>query len=111
MDHSQSQARGVDPSTRRAAVVVAMLSGFLTPFMSSSVNIALAAIGRTYPVSAATLGWVSTANILAAAALVVPFGRLADLMGRRRILLAGAVVFTAASVAARSRCNSPAVYA
>ena len=100
MDHSQSQARGVDPSTRRAAVVVAMLSGFLTPFMSSSVNIALAAIGRTYPVSAATLGWVSTANILAAAALVVPFGRLADLVGRRRILLAGAVVFTAASAGA-----------
>ena len=74
-----------------------MLSGFLTPFMSSSVNIALAAIGRTFPVSAVTLGWVSTANILAAAALVVPFGRLADLVGRRRILLAGAVVFTAAS--------------
>jgi len=74
-----------------------MLSGFLTPFMSSSVNIALAAIGRTWPVSAATLGWVSTANILAAAALVVPFGRLADIVGRRRILLAGAVVFTAAS--------------
>jgi EmrB/QacA subfamily drug resistance transporter len=77
-----------------------MLSGFLTPFMSSSVNIALAAIGRTYPVSAVTLGWVSTANILAAAALVVPFGRLADIVGRRRVLLAGAVVFTAASAGA-----------
>jgi EmrB/QacA subfamily drug resistance transporter len=87
----------VDSSTRRAAVVIAMLSGFLTPFMSSSVNIALAAIGRTFPVSAVTLGWVSTANILAAAALVVPFGRLADLVGRRRVLLAGVVVFTAAS--------------
>jgi EmrB/QacA subfamily drug resistance transporter len=85
---------------RRSAVAIAMLSGFLTPFMSSSVNIALAAIGRTYPVSAATLGWVSTANILAAAALVVPFGRLADIVGRRRILLAGAVVFTAASAGA-----------
>lgn len=89
-----------DPATRRAAVIIAMLSGFLTPFMSSSVNIALAEIGRTFPVSAATLGWVSTANILAAAALVVPFGRLADLVGRRRILLAGAVVFTAASAGA-----------
>jgi MFS family permease len=89
-----------DASTRRTAVAIAMLSGFLTPFMSSSVNIALAAIGRDFPVSAVTLGWVSTANILAAAALVVPFGRLADIVGRRLVLLAGAVVFTAASAGA-----------
>jgi EmrB/QacA subfamily drug resistance transporter len=90
----------VDPSLRRSAVAVATLGGFLMPFMSSSVNIALPAIGRDFPAAAATLGWVPTAALLSAAALVVPLGRLADLRGRRRVFLAGVVVFTLASLAA-----------
>jgi EmrB/QacA subfamily drug resistance transporter len=83
---------------RRAAVAVATLGAFLTPFTSSAVNLALPTIGRGFGATAVTLGWISTANILAAAALVVPLSRLADLRGRRRVFLAGVVVFTAASV-------------
>jgi MFS family permease len=73
----------VDPATRRAAIVVATLGSFLMPFTASAVNIALPAIGRDFPVSAVTLGWVLTSALLSAAALVVPLGRLADLRGRR----------------------------
>jgi len=90
----------IDPGTRRSAIVVATLGSFLTPFTASAVNIALPAIGRDFPVSAVTLGWVLTAALLSAAALVVPLGRLADLYGRRRIFLAGVIVFTLASLAA-----------
>ena len=77
---------------------MATLGAFLTPFTSSAVNLALPAIARDFRASAVTLGWISTANILAAAALVVPFSRLADLHGRRRVFLAGAVAFAAASL-------------
>jgi len=87
-----------DPALRRAAIVVATLGAFLTPFTSSAVNLALPTIGRTFGASAVTLGWISTVNILAAAALVVPFSRLADLHGRRRVFLIGVVAFTAASL-------------
>lgn len=87
-----------DLSLRRAAIVVATLGAFLTPFTSSAVNLALPTIGRGFGASAVTLGWITTANILAAAALVVPFSRLADLHGRRRVFLIGVVVFTAASL-------------
>ncbi len=80
-----------DPALRRAAIVVATLGAFLTPFTSSAVNLALPTIGRTFGASAVTLGWISTVNILAAAALVVPFSRLADLHGRRRVFLIGVV--------------------
>jgi EmrB/QacA subfamily drug resistance transporter len=90
----------IDPTLRRSAVAAATLGGFLMPFMSSSVNIALPAIGRDFPSAAVTLAWVPTAALLAAAALVVPLGRLADLLGRRRVFLAGVVVFTLASLAA-----------
>jgi EmrB/QacA subfamily drug resistance transporter len=97
VSHSQ---QWVDPGTRRAAIVVATLGSFLMPFTASAVNIALPAIGRDFPVTAVTLGWVLTSALLSAAALVVPLGRLADLRGRRRVFLAGVVVFTLASLAA-----------
>ncbi len=95
---SASSPPPADPGLRRAAVVVAMLGAFLTPFTSSAVSLALPTIGRGYGASAVALGWISTANILAAAALVVPISRLADLRGRRRVFLAGVLVFTAASI-------------
>lgn len=91
-------------SLRRTALTVSMLSGFLTPFMASSMNVAMPFIGREFGLSAVTLGWVLTAYILAAAMLLVPFGRLADLVGRKRIYslglsldIAGAVLGAAAS--------------
>jgi EmrB/QacA subfamily drug resistance transporter len=87
-----------DRALRRAAIAVATLGAFLTPFTSSAVNLALPTIGRGFGASAVTLGWISTANILAAAALVVPFSRLADLHGRRRVFLLGVVAFTVASL-------------
>lgn len=99
------------PSLRRAAVLVAGLGAFLTPFMASAVNIALPAVGRAFPVSAVTLGWISTANLLAAAALVVPLGRLADIRGRRGVFLAGIVVFTVGSLLAGLAGSMPQLIA
>ncbi len=87
-----------DRTLRRSAILVATLGAFLTPFTSSAVNLALPTIGRGFGASAVTLGWITTANILAAAALVVPFSRLADLHGRRRVFLLGVIVFTLASL-------------
>ena len=69
-----------------------MLAAFLTPFMASSLNLAMPFIGKEFGLSAVTLGWVPTVYILAAAMLLVPFGRLADLVGRKRILAMGLVL-------------------
>ena len=74
-----------DQSLRRTALTVSMLSAFLTPFMASSMNVAMPFIGKEFGLSAVTLSWVLTAYILAAAMLLVPFGRLADLVGRKKI--------------------------
>jgi EmrB/QacA subfamily drug resistance transporter len=48
---------------------------------------------------AVTLGWITSAYIIAAAVFIVPFGRYADIVGRRKIFLAGVLVFTLASLA------------
>ncbi len=85
------------PAVRRATLVTATVTAFLTPFMGSAVNVALPSIGRDLAMDAIDLGWVATAFILAAAASLVPFGRLADIHGRKRIFTWGVVLFTAAS--------------
>ncbi len=74
---------------RRTALTVSMFSAFLTPFMASSMNVAMPFIGKEFGLGAVTLGWVLTTYTLAAAMLLVPFGRLADLVGRKRIFALG----------------------
>jgi EmrB/QacA subfamily drug resistance transporter len=64
------------------------------------VNIAIPAMGRTFPGAGISgLSWVLNAYAIAFAALLVPAGRLADHHGRRLFLLSGIAVFVAASVA------------
>jgi EmrB/QacA subfamily drug resistance transporter len=83
---------------KRAVLVIAALSPFLTTFMGSSINIALPSIGHEFQMSAVLLGWVATAYILASATCLLPFGRLADIYGRKRILTSGIFIFTIASL-------------
>ena len=85
-------------SMRIPALVVATLANFLTPFMGSSVNIALPAIGAEFAVDAIVLSWIPTAFLLAAAVVAVPFGRISDIYGMKRIFSYGVILFTAASL-------------
>jgi EmrB/QacA subfamily drug resistance transporter len=87
-----------DTTIKRAALLIATLASFLTPFMVSSINIALPAIGAEFQMSAVLLSWVPTSYILAAAMFLVPFGRLADIHGRKRIFAYGMGLFTLASL-------------
>ncbi len=87
-----------DATLKRSALLIATLSAFLTPFMVSSLNIALPAIGREFQMSAVLMSWVPTAYLLAAAMFLVPFGRLADIYGRKRIFSYGIGIFTASSL-------------
>jgi EmrB/QacA subfamily drug resistance transporter len=73
------------------------LSSFITPFMGSGVNVALPVMAQELSMTALTLSWVASSFILAAAVTLVPLGRLADIYGRKKIFLLGAVVFTASS--------------
>jgi EmrB/QacA subfamily drug resistance transporter len=85
--------------TKRSALLVATLGAFLSPFAISSVNIALPSIGRQFLMDAISLSWVTTAYLLASAVFLVPFGKIADIYGRKRIFTYGVVIFTLASVA------------
>jgi EmrB/QacA subfamily drug resistance transporter len=90
----QRSVGGVD---RRVVLLVAATASFLTPFMATSINIALPSIGREFSIDAVTLSWITTAYLLAAAMFLVPLGRFADIRGRRKVFLAGMVGYTAVS--------------
>jgi EmrB/QacA subfamily drug resistance transporter len=87
-----------DRTNRRAALIVATLASFLGPFMGASVNVALPSMGSDFAMGAVLLSWVNSAYLLAAATLTVPFGRLGDIYGRKKIYIAGVFVYTIASV-------------
>ena len=79
---------------KRAVLIIVSLSSFLTPFNSSSFNIALPSIAAEYTLDAISMSWASLAYLLASAMFLIPIGRLADMTGRRRIFLYGIIVFT-----------------
>jgi len=62
------------------------------------VNIALPRIGKELSLDAITLGWIATAYLLSSAALLVPFGRIADIYGRKKIFTCGIVISTLSSL-------------
>ena len=64
------------------------------------VNVSLPTIGRDLHFSATSLQWVATAYALTFGGFLWLGGWAADLLGRRRVLMAGLALFTAASLAA-----------
>src|SRR4030042_719173 len=84
--------------SRQAALLVTTVGSFLTPFMGSSIAIALPTIGRDLAMDAILLGWVATTYILASVIFLVPIGRIADIYGRKKIFTCGMITYTAASL-------------
>jgi len=81
-------------NNRGAIFFITIIASFLIPFMTSSITVALPDIGQEFNLDVITLSWVTSAYILGSASLLVPFGRLADMFGRRKVFLSGNIVFT-----------------
>lgn len=91
---------GVPDSVRGAAVLAVVCAAqFMVVLDISVVNVALPSVRTSLGLSDVALGWVVNAYALVFAGLLLLGGRLADLFGRRRMLLAGLGVFAAASLA------------
>lgn len=85
---------------RRCALVIATMTSFVPPFLASSINIALPAIGAEFSMDAVLLGWIATSYLLTAAVFMVPFGKFADIYGMKKIFLIGLFIFTLSSLLA-----------
>ena len=89
-------------SDKRAILLITCSGAFLFPFMGSAVNVALPSIGVDLNMSAVSLAWVSTSFLLTSALLLVPFGRFADMRGRKRVFVTGVLMYLIGSLAAWS---------
>lgn len=82
----------------RRILLLTSLASFLVPAMSSALNVAMPTLGRQFDASAVTLNWIVGAYLVASAALLLPCGRLADLVGRKRIFVVGMFCHAATSL-------------
>jgi len=83
-----------DNTTKKSVLLVATFAAFLTPFLGSAVNLALPSIGKDLNANAIELGWVISSFILSSAIFLLPFGRFADIIGRKKVFSTGILLFT-----------------
>ncbi|MCG8380001.1 MAG: MFS transporter, partial [Proteobacteria bacterium] len=76
-------------SLQRITLIMVLLNAFTTPLMLSAVNVALPSIAMDLSMDAVLLSWIPMAYLMASAMFVLIFGRLADMVGRKRIFLIG----------------------
>jgi EmrB/QacA subfamily drug resistance transporter len=85
--------------TKWLALALLALTQFVIVLDASIVNVALPSIGRALDFSQDDLSWVVNAYTLTFGGFLLLGGRLADLLGRRRVFIAGLVLFSVASLA------------
>jgi EmrB/QacA subfamily drug resistance transporter len=98
MSNQSSAQSSTNNISKTLIMFIAGMSSFLTPFTGSSVNIALPSIKDELALNAISLSWVATAYLMAAAIFLVPFGRLSDMFGRKKIFFIGIIIDAAASL-------------
>ncbi|GAA1663448.1 MFS transporter [Nonomuraea maheshkhaliensis] len=88
------------PDSRWTALGVLSATGLMTVLDGSIVTVALPTIQRDLGFTPAGLSWMVNAYLIAFGGLLLLSGRLGDLIGRRKLFMAGNVIFTAASLLA-----------
>jgi len=89
----------VDARTRWRVTVVVSIGTFMATLDSSIVNVSLPTISRHFGIDIALAQWVALSYLITVAALLLPAGRLADLVGRNRAYVTGLALFTVGSLA------------
>ena len=82
----------------RGALASLSLSMLLSALGTSIANVGLPTLAQAFNASFQEVQWIVLAYLLAITTLIVSVGRLGDMTGRRRLLLAGIFLFTVASV-------------
>ena len=85
-----------DIRENRYILAISCLASFAGPLLFGAVQIALPSMARELAMSAIEMVWVTMGFSLAGAILILPFGRLADIFGRKKIFIIGILINTIA---------------
>ncbi|MFJ6569423.1 MFS transporter [Streptomyces sp. NPDC091292] len=91
-DSAQSRRYG------RLVISATSITALLTGLNTSGLDVALPSITRHFEASAGQANWIVLSYLLSGTVLLLVWGRLADLFGRRRLYLTGVAVFAGASL-------------
>ncbi|MDR2653599.1 MAG: MFS transporter, partial [Prevotellaceae bacterium] len=78
---------------KNSALFVLCLASFLVPFMGSAINLSLPQISKSFSLGAVSQSWIATIYLITTAIFQVPFARLADLLGRKKMFVSGLMLF------------------
>src|SRR5260221_14244303 len=96
------------PSGHRGlGLALILTAAFMVVLDFSIVNVALASIERELGFSASAVQWIVTGYAITFGGLLILGGRAADIFGRRRMFMAGLLIFTAASLAGGAAPHPP----
>ncbi|GGB93291.1 MFS transporter [Marinobacterium zhoushanense] len=98
MTNQYADAASVPESLRWLTLLSICVATFLMPMSLSAVNVALPAIASELEADAVLVSWVPTMNLLGAIALQLPSGRIADILGHKRIFIAGVLLYAISSL-------------
>ena len=95
--------------THSAALAAGSAASFLVPFMMSAVAIAMPVIQTEFSATAVELSWIVGSYILTLAAILLPVGRLSDIIGHKRTFVWGTGAFMCSSLCASLAWSAPAL--
>ncbi|MFD3808407.1 MFS transporter [Streptomyces sp. NPDC058619] len=98
--------RGLFSRRDRAVIAAAAISMLLVQMDWFALNLMLPVIARDFATPTTDLQWLVSGYMLALGALMITGGRAADLLGRRRVLVAGLIGFGAVSVVCAAAQNT-----
>ena len=82
---------------RQEVLLITTIGAFMAPLDASIVSVALPSIASTFNIGYEGIIWVPVAYLLSLATLLLAFGKLSDIKGRKKLFTAGFALFTAAS--------------
>src|SRR6476620_6404190 len=110
--HRRADAPGAHGKTAgMAPLLLLALAQLMVILDISAVNVALPDLGRDLGIAGGDIGWAITSYSLMFGSLLLLGGRAADLLGRRRVFLAGLSVFTVASLASALASGATTLFA
>jgi EmrB/QacA subfamily drug resistance transporter len=107
----QQRASSLLPPQRWMTLAAVVLGVFMSTIDASIVNIALPTLTHAFGTDFAAVQWVVLSYMLVNVTLIPVVGRLADMLGKRRLYIAGFATFTAASLACGVSGSLPALLA
>ena len=80
--------------------IAVLITSFFGPFMGSSINLAIPDMAKEFGVLPSSLTWFISAYLLGSIAVLVPMGKLADIVGRKKIYTYGLCLFIVMTIGA-----------